>query len=181
MLVENLLLTAQFILSVVFSFLRQAIKMGRFLHNYQFFLTLVEQISRIGNTVQPTLPCWVVPTAGSLSIMACSLVFLLSFCCRLIKCWKSIHFVVLSVSTKLSEFKKVRQPRRIVDIFSISLFPAAKTILLNYQFRFLTLFTIASNVDEINSLTNGRQIDWKICYKSYFHFKYNLPCRIGNI
>ena len=68
MLVENLLLTAQFILSVVFSFLRQAIKMGRFLHNYQFFLTLVEQISRIGNTVQPTLPCWVVPTAGSLSI-----------------------------------------------------------------------------------------------------------------
>ena len=69
MLVENLLLTAQFILSVVFSFLRQAIKMGRFLHNYQFFLTLVEQISRIGNTVQPTLPCWVVPTAGSLSIV----------------------------------------------------------------------------------------------------------------
>ena len=68
MLVENLLLTAQFILSVVFSFLRQAIKMGRFLHNYQFFLTLVEQISRIGNTVQPTLPCWVVPTAGSLCI-----------------------------------------------------------------------------------------------------------------
>ena len=70
MLVENLLLTAQFILSVVFSFLRQAIKMGRFLHNYQFFLTLVEQISRIGNTVQPTLPCWVVPTAGSLSIIS---------------------------------------------------------------------------------------------------------------
>jgi len=78
MLVENLLLTAQFILSVVFSFLRQAIKMGRFLHNYQFFLTLVEQISRIGNTVQPTLPCWVVPTAGSLSISSWALVVL--FC-----------------------------------------------------------------------------------------------------
>jgi hypothetical protein len=59
--------------------------MGRFLHNYQFFLTLVEQISRIGNTVQPTLPCWVVPTAGSLSIMACSLVFCQSFKSQSIK------------------------------------------------------------------------------------------------
>ena len=31
------------------------------------------QLSRFlqrGNTVQPMLPCWVVPTAGSLSIMA---------------------------------------------------------------------------------------------------------------
>lgn len=83
MLVENLVLTAQFILSVVFSFLRQAIKMGRFLHNYQFFLTLVEQISRIGNTVQPTLPCWVVPTAGSLSIISRFFIFFLQL---------SLHF-----------------------------------------------------------------------------------------
>ena len=88
MLVENLLLTAQFILSVVFSFLRQAIKMGRFLHTYQFFLTLVEQISRIGNTVQPTLPCWVVPTAGSLSIMA-SYFVVLNVCSSLF-CYQGI-------------------------------------------------------------------------------------------
>ena len=90
MLVENLLLTAQFILSVVFSFLRQAIKMGRFLHNYQFFLTLVEQISRIGNTVQPTLPCWVVPTAGSLSISS------MAVCCFIIVFL--VYIVVLTVS-----------------------------------------------------------------------------------
>ena len=95
MLVENLLLTAQFILSVVFSFLRQAIKMGRFLHNYQFFLTLVEQISRIGNTVQPTLPCWVVPTAGSLSIRGNSF-FVKSVFRQL--CYAESPFVATSVS-----------------------------------------------------------------------------------
>ena len=33
----------------------------------------------IGNTVQPTLPCWVVPTTGSLSIIARSFAVVLSF------------------------------------------------------------------------------------------------------
>ena len=95
MLVENLLLTAQFILSVVFSFLRQAIKMGRFLHNYQFFLTLVEKISRIGNTVQPTLPCWVVPTAGSLSVVWRYLILEFSF-----------HLIYFSILFALNVFLK---------------------------------------------------------------------------
>ena len=33
-----------------------------------FFSTLIERVPASGNTVQPTLPCWVVPTAGSLCI-----------------------------------------------------------------------------------------------------------------
>ena len=34
-----------------------------------FFSTLIERVPASGNTVQPTLPCWVVPTAGSLCII----------------------------------------------------------------------------------------------------------------
>ena len=76
-LVENLLLTALFILTFDFSLLRQLIKIGRFLHK-SFFSTLVDWTFCNGNFVQPTLPCCVVdpdyssgvvPTAGSLSIM----------------------------------------------------------------------------------------------------------------
>jgi len=43
--VENLLLTALFVLSFVFSSQRQLTKTGRFLHNYFFFSTLVESNS----------------------------------------------------------------------------------------------------------------------------------------
>jgi hypothetical protein len=55
-------------------------------------LQLSESLQR-GNTVQPMLPCWVVPTAGSLSIRG-SFIFFVNLFCRFISEADSYSFVV---------------------------------------------------------------------------------------